>query len=147
MNEQQFEDFLYHQIPIVKFMGFKVLLFTPASVKIKAPLKPNVNHKLTAFGGSINCLLTVCGWSIMYANFSCLFPNADIVIQKSEIRYLEPIKKDFYAQCILENENDKKTLVSSYSKFGKGRMSLKINCYCEDRLSAIYEGTFAVTRK
>lgn len=110
--------------------------FSPEKVKVFAPLEPNINHKATAFGGSINCLMTVCGWTMMYANFKPMFPKAYIVIQKSNINYLAPAKDDFYAECVLEDEGEKENLIHSFQKFGKGKLSLKVKCFCENKLVA-----------
>ena len=84
MNKYEFEKFLHKQIPITKEMGFSILEFTPSKVKIAAKLEPNINHKSTAFGGSINSLMTVCGWAMAFINIKKVDPEAHIVIQRSD---------------------------------------------------------------
>lgn len=66
MNNKEFEKFIYEQIPITKAMGISIEKFTSSEVKVLAKLEPNINHKSTAFGGSINSVMTVCGWSLVY---------------------------------------------------------------------------------
>ena len=142
MNEKEFEQFLYRQIPITKAMGFRVLEFTTSKVRILAELEPNINHKSTAFGGSINSLMTICGWAMMFANVKDLDPNAHIVIQKSKINYLLPIGGDFIAECSLPDEALRQKFFETYSKHKKGRLVLKVSCYHQDILTTEYEGHY-----
>ena len=79
MDKYEFEQFLHKQIPVTKIMEFSVMDFSSSKVRISAKLEPNKNHHSTAFGGSINCLMTVAGWSLMYANLKEIDPDAHIV--------------------------------------------------------------------
>ena len=144
MDKNEFEKFLYQSIPITKAMELSVIDFTPSKVKISAKLEPNINHKSTAFGGSINSLMTITGWSLVFANIKDIDPNAHIVISKSNIKYLKPIRKDFIAECILTNEGDRRKLFEMYNKHQKGFITLKVQCYDNDTLLAEFEGRFVV---
>lgn len=142
MNEYEFEQFLHKQIPITKAMGISVLEFSPSKVKVLAKLRQNLNHKGTAFGGSINSLMTVCGWVMVYANIKKNDKDAHIVIQKSNINYLKPIDKDFIAECILDDEIAKEGFIRTYNKQGKARLKLKVTCSDEQKLLAEFEGQY-----
>lgn len=80
----------------------------------------------------------------MYANFKPFASDAHIVIQKSNMEYLRPINDDFFAACELVNDGGKERLLRTYQKFGKGRITLKVHCYCNEVLAAEYEGTFVL---
>jgi len=142
MNRIEFQNRLHEQIPITKAMGFEVLAFSPSQVRVLARLQPNVNHMATAFGGSINCLMTVCGWSMMAALMEKIDPNAHIVIQKSSIEYLRPIKKDFIAQCSVTEEGETQKLKTMYERHGMGKLLLQVYCYDGEELLARYEGQY-----
>lgn len=142
MDFIEFESFLHHQIPITKAMDFKVKEFTPSRVSISAGLESNVNHKLTAFGGSINSLVTVCGWSMVYIHIKPIDPEAHIVIQKSTIEYLSPIRHDFHTVCEMPGEEEMKKFIDMYQKFGRARIKLTVCCFDEGRLAAKYEGQY-----
>lgn len=146
MNTLEFENFLHTQIPITKAMGFKVLEFTPDSVKISAPLEPNINHKLTAFGGSINCLMTVCGWALTYANIKPVEPDAHVVIGKSSIKYLLPIKGVFIGDARLE-KNDRKKFVERYEKYKRSVLDVACVCYEKDVISAKFNAQYIVFKE
>lgn len=142
MDKNEFEQLLYQLIPITKAMEFSVIEFTPSKVRISAKLEPNINHKSTAFGGSINSLMTVCGWAMMFANIKGIDPDAHIVIQKSNINYLVPIKEDFIAECELTDEESKRKFLEMYTKHKKGRLKLRVSCYNQGTLLAEYEGQY-----
>jgi thioesterase domain-containing protein len=142
MNKHEFEQFLHKQIPITEAMEFSVIEFTPSKVRIAARLEPNINHKLTAFGGSINCLMTVCGWAMVFINIKEIDPDAHIVIKKSNINYLLPIDEDFVAECELSDEESKTKFFGMYNRRKKARLNLKVCCYKQDELLAEYEGEY-----
>jgi thioesterase domain-containing protein len=142
MDKNEFEKLLHEQIPITKAMGFSVIEFTPSKVRILAKLEPNINHKSTAFGGSINCLLTVCGWAMTFINIKGIDPEAHVVIKKSNINYLKPIEEDFIAECELTDEESRDKFIKMYNKHKKGRLNLKVCCYKQDMLLAEYEGEY-----
>lgn len=142
MNKNEFEQFLHDKIPITKAMEFSVTEFTKSKVRISAKLEPNINHKSTAFGGSINCLMTVCGWSMVFANIKELDPDVHIVIQKSNINYLSPICGDFIAECELSDADAKKKFLETYNKHKKSRLNLKVTCNHKETLCAEYQGQY-----
>lgn len=142
MNTYDFEQFLHQQIPITKAMAFSVIEFTPSKIKISAKLAPNKNHKSTAFGGSINALMTVCGWAMMFINIKEIDPDAHIVIQKSNINYLLPIKGDFIAECHLSDEESKIKFLEMYTRHSKGKLNLTVSCYNQDSLLAEFQGQY-----
>ena len=47
-------------------MGIRVAAYDGTSLKLTAPLAPNINHKSTAFGGSLYSLAVLCGWGIVH---------------------------------------------------------------------------------
>lgn len=142
MNKEEFKNFLYEKIPITKAMGIDVVELTPEKVSISAKLKPNINHHLTAFGGSISSLMTLCGWAMTYINISDVDDKAHVVIKSSSINYLAPIREDFIAECILSNKKDRNDFFEAYNRHGNGRIKLKVTCSDREKLLAEYEGQY-----
>ena len=142
MNKYEFEQFLYKQIPITKQMGIRVIEFSPTKVRISARLEPNLNHKGTAFGGSINSMMTICGWALVYVNIKELDKDAHIVIQKSNINYLVPIDKDFIAECTLFDEEIREQFFEMYNRHNKSRLKVKVTCTDKEILLAEYHGQY-----
>jgi thioesterase domain, putative len=146
MDELTFQQFLYGQIPITEKMKFEVIKFEPSSVKMMAKLEPNINHKCTGFAGSINSLMTLCGWGVVFANVKEFAPNSHIVIQRSNIEYLFPIEKDFVAECNLNNKHDMEKLQLTFNKFNRARIKLNVYCKDDNKLLSKFEGQYVVFR-
>lgn len=60
------EHYLHEHIPITRAMGLKVTAYDGDSVRLWAPLEPNLNHRNTAFGGSLSTLGILAGWSLLH---------------------------------------------------------------------------------
>ena len=144
MTPEALTMFLQQNIPLVKSMDIQVTTCNKEQICLFAPLSPNRNHKQTAFGGSIAAIATVCGWSYMFLQFQHIFPNSSIVIQKSNIQYIAPIRDDFIVECIYHDTAKVQSVIQCCQQHGKGKMTLEIHCYCQNKLCATLEGTFFV---
>lgn len=63
MIEADLQAYLHRQIPLSAAMQVSVVSATLDSVVLSAPLAPNINHKYTAFGGSVSALGILAAWS------------------------------------------------------------------------------------
>lgn len=144
ISEKQFEEFLHEQIPITKEMGFSVEEFTPSKVKIGAKLTPNLSHGSNAFGGSVNGVLTVCGWALVYSNIISLDRNVHIFLQKSCIEYIKPIGADFTAECELINNEKRDRFFKTYKQLGKARLELHVLIKDKQEVMARFRGLYVV---
>jgi len=144
LNCHEFELFLHSRIPVTKAMGITVLKYDPQSVQVSAPLALNFNHKGTAFGGSINTVMTVCGWAQTHAIISRHDADAHIVIQRSQIKYRAPITSDIIAECKIEDPSAVRRLIESYKKYGKGKIDIQVKCMDGDKVLAEFEAGYVV---
>lgn len=142
MDKEEFERFLHLKIPMTKAMGVRVEEFSPSKVRLSAELQPNLNDKGTAFGGSISSLMTLCGWSMAFAIMMEEDPEAQIVVQRSSIKYLAPIREDFSAECEIRDRDNLDQFLDDYRESGKGRLKLEVRSFGGDTLSAEYEGQY-----
>ncbi len=58
------DDFLARHVPITQAMGIRLRSWGVAGVTITAPLKPNINDKGIAFGGTLASILALSGWRL-----------------------------------------------------------------------------------
>jgi thioesterase domain-containing protein len=65
----ELQKILYSEIPLTKAIGIEVCEFTGLSLTLKAPLEKNINHKCTAFGGSLYSVAVLSGWGLIYLLF------------------------------------------------------------------------------
>ncbi|MCW1429431.1 thioesterase domain-containing protein [Novosphingobium sp. JCM 18896] len=91
------EEYLHRQIPLSAAMQVAVRSATPDSVVLAAPLAPNINHKHTAFGGSVSALGILAAWSLVHLRLTAAGLRGEIVIQSNSMDYDRPIAGEFTA--------------------------------------------------
>lgn len=139
----QFQIKLEHEIPIAKAMGVEVKSLTTDGVAVCAPLAPNINHKRTAFGGSVNTVAVLSCWSLVtYTIQESPFEADYIVIQDSQIDYKAPIDGDFEAESRWESEAAKEKFFSSLERRGLARVTLKSEVRVNGKVCAVFTGRF-----
>ncbi len=144
MNTKDFEKMLFEKIPITNEMGLTVCNYEDNLIKIKGSLEKNINHKHTAFGGSINTFLTLSCWAMVYKHIKKIDKEAHVVIQSSSVKYIKPIKEDFYVTCALTDEKKIIKFLKTYEKFGKSRIVLESNIIGSNGVEATFTGQFVV---
>ncbi|WP_218018785.1 YiiD C-terminal domain-containing protein [Novosphingobium rosa] len=97
MNIAALEDYLHHQIPLSAAMQVAVDAAGSDSVVLSAPLEPNINHKHTAFGGSICTLGILAAWSLVHLRLLEEGLRCEVVIQSNQMEYDLPITGRFTA--------------------------------------------------
>lgn len=141
--EEVLETYLWAHIPLTKAMGIKSELATSQKIVLSAPLSLNINHKLTAFGGSLHSIATLACWSLLHVNLKKLgFEKAQIVIAKSEVSYLIPVNSDFKAECCFSDSLEWDKFFKTLTRKGKARIELKAKILQDMKLCIDYTGTF-----
>lgn len=144
MNREEFQELIYKQIPITKKMDFTIEEFSDEKISVKALLETNINHKSTAFGGSINTLLTMCGWAAVFKHIKPVDEEAHIVIQKSSVNYLKPITEDFTAVFKLKDSKKMQKFINTYIKRGKSRIEISTSIEINGVGCADFTGIYVV---
>ena len=142
MDASILEAYLHEHIPLSAAMGVRVAELTFASVRLSAPLAPNVNHRSTAFGGSIASLATLAGWSLTHARLIEIGYPSRVVIMASQIEYLAPASFEFTATCSAPIQEDWDRFVATLVRRGKSRLTLAVAVTCGEALVATLQGTF-----
>lgn len=144
MNKTEIEKYLYKHIPITKAFGVKATAFSKEEVKFWAPLSKNINHRSTAFGGSISSLLITTGWSYLRLLFDEIEPVPKIVIGRSTTNYLKPITGDFTSELIIPEKEEIDRFMEMFDRFGKARITLKALIKEKGNLLAEFEADYVV---
>ena len=137
------EHTLHSEIPISQAMGIRVAHYDGATLRLTAPLAPNINHKSTAFGGSLFTLAVLCGWGMVYLKLAEAALHKHIVIQESNIRYLLPVDQDMQAECCLEDAAFKHFLLT-LNKRDRARLSLDVVITQDNRPAVEFSGRYVV---
>jgi thioesterase domain-containing protein len=130
MNAVELEQYLHRHIPISSAMGITVVAAAPDAVQLRAALTPNLNHRSTAFGGSVAALAVLAGWSLVRIGFADVTPLPQIVIQRSTVEYAVPIRSDFDATCRRPGQEMWQRFMQAYTRRGRGRLRLSVDVGC-----------------
>lgn len=138
---------LWEQIPLCEAMGVKLEAASTDHVLLFAPIKPNINHKKTAFGGSLHALATIACWSLLQNKLleECSVPF-QIVIARSKVDYLAPVTEDFSAECRFNDSVEWAKFMRAFERRGKARLPMNAIITEAGRLCVDYHGTFVAIK-
>jgi len=121
---EQLQSVFDQDIPISRAMGLRLVSLDHDTLKMSAPLGPNINDKGTAFGGSLGALLTLAAWGVVWIACKRSKLDCDIVIHKGEISYYQPVTSEINVICPIPIDSEWQTFKSRLSSKGKARMNL-----------------------
>jgi len=139
-DPEKLQKHLYENIPISKAIGVSILSVTSSEVALTAPLKENINHKATVFGGSLHAVATLACWCLLTIR---LQKKAELVITHSEIDYLKPIADDFVAISSAPDSRAWNKFVGTLERKGKARIIVSSYIGDPSAPSVRFIGTFA----
>jgi thioesterase domain-containing protein len=146
MQASDLEDYLYQQIPISKQIGISVMSADTNQVILAAPLKQNINHCDTVFGGSASAVAILATWSLIHLRLSGNGITARIVIQRNTMEYTLPISGDFTAKAINPEEPVWRMFMETIGRKGKARIQIKSILEYENKTAGQFTGTFVAFR-
>lgn len=114
------------------------------SLSLWAPISPNLNHKSTAFAGSLNSVLTLAGWGLVWLLLQEWGLAGTVVIQESTCRYLHPVHEDFVARCARPSQEELERFQAQLRGRGKGRLELKVDVSAGERPEVTFWGRYVV---
>jgi thioesterase domain-containing protein len=138
------EAHLHRYIPLSASIGVKVveLELGPDRVVLEAPLSPNLNHRETAFGGSVAAVAILAGWTLVHARLRAEGLPGHIVIQESSVRYERPIHGAFRAVCDGVDDQQWSRLVRALTRRGKGRIKADVRLTVDGEPVGTFHGTY-----
>lgn len=146
-DEQKAQDYLHTEIPITRKMGIEVQKLTTNEVKLKAPIALNVNHRRSAFGGSVDSLFLTAGWSYIRLVVDHFDPLPIIVGNKATTTFQRPITDDFTARLIIPDKKEVDKFLDSYKRFGKARITLEAEIKDNGKTYAVFKGDYVVVKE
>jgi thioesterase domain-containing protein len=88
------QETLAAEMPICTPMGIRAVKWDGRRLAMQMPLSPNRNHQYSAFAGSLNALCTIVGWGTVFLMLHHQGLAGNIVIRRSQIRYLRPVRSE-----------------------------------------------------
>ncbi len=144
MNNTELEQVLHTEIPLTQAMGLAVESCSTDKVILTAPLEKNINHKCTAFGGSLYSVAVLSGWCLIYTNLRAHSLSGHIVIQHSEMDYKIPVDSTLRGICHLAEDNAMQRFLTIYRKRKRARIKLDVILQHEQQIAAQFSGQYVV---
>ncbi|HKB60399.1 MAG TPA: thioesterase domain-containing protein [Gallionellaceae bacterium] len=141
--ERQLENLLHEEIPLTRALGIRATAYDGRCLVLSAPLSPNINHKSTAFGGSLYSVAVSCGWGLLHLKLAEAGLHRHIVIQESSIRYLRPVSGDMRATCCVEDAALER-FMRALHKHDRARLELAVSVSHDDRPAVEFSGRYVV---
>ncbi len=136
------QQYLHDEIPLTRAMGLTVAAVDPLGVTLAAPLDKNINHRDTAFGGSIATMGILAGWALVHRKLIELGSDARLVIQDSHTSYIRPIAGDIRAECRCEKPETWENFATTLARKGRARLALRSEMYAGDEIAAVHDGLY-----
>lgn len=145
MSMEELHSKLKNDIPLTRHLGFDFVEASTARVRLRARLTENINHKGTAFGGSLYALAVVSAYSLVYLGVQNeRVETNNIVIQKGEMEYLAPVTEDFEVICEHTKPDVYRRFFASLARWKKVRETLQVRIECRGQVCARLVGVFVV---
>ncbi|HEX6622617.1 MAG TPA: YiiD C-terminal domain-containing protein [Pyrinomonadaceae bacterium] len=141
---RQLEELFYAKIPVTRALGVRVEEYDGRRLVLTAPLRENVNHLGTAFGGSINALAVLSGYGLLWLELRDT--QCHIVIRESAIHYDRPVRGDLRAVCVRPGEEAVEAFKHQYRQRGKARIVLEATVEDGGATAVRFRGTFVAMR-
>ena len=139
----ELQEVLSHEIPLTHHLGLRVEHYDAEDgLSLWAPILPNLNHKSTAFAGSLNAVLTLSGWSLVWLLLKQWEMSGTVVIQECTCRYLHPVHEDFVARCRIPEQDDLNRFQAQIRSRRKGRIELLVEVYQNDQVAVTFWGRY-----
>ena len=100
----ELEATIHQLIPLSVAMGVTVASFEEDLLTLEAPLTPNINHQMSAFGGSLSALSALAGWGMVQLQIGKMHIVGNTVVGSSEAVFLRPVLKHLTCRCRLPND-------------------------------------------
>lgn len=146
MDAHALQEYLHRNIPVSQAMGITVLSASPDIIVLRAALEPNLNHRSTAFGGSVASLAVLAGWSVLRLGLDSFTPTPQIVIQRSSMQYMLPIATDFDAVCRRPEAAAWERFMRAFERRGRGRLEVDVDVRVDGESAAHLHAGFVALR-
>ncbi len=142
MQATDIAHYLHEHIPLSGAMGVRVVSATPHSVRLSAPLAPNINHRATVFGGSASALAILAAWTLLYLRLETEGISARLVIQRNDMAYEKPMAGDFAAVAGYPGDAVWGKFIKLLQRKGRARIEVVSLLECQGERAGVLRGEF-----
>jgi thioesterase domain-containing protein len=145
MDLAKVTSYLHRHIPITSRLGAIVESYDGFEVCISAPLALNLNHRKTAFGGSMSALAILAGWTLLHLKLREQGLNTRLVIQKSSFDFSQPVESDFKAICAMPPAEKWERFLKTLRRHGRARITVGARIESASGAGGTHEGVYVAS--
>ncbi len=134
--------YVHEHIPITDNLGAGIQSYDGNSIVLTAPLDANINHRNSAFGGSLSVIAILSGWALLFIKMKELFLQARLVIQSSSFELTNPVMADFEAVSVLPSLKIYERFIKTLGKHGRARMTVHSKVLCNGVSCGTHQGVY-----
>ena len=134
--------YLHDHIPLTRHMGIVVAECGAERVVLSAPLGPNVNHRETAFGGSLSGAAILAGWAWLHARLLARGGRQRLVVHESTAAFERAVDGPFEAVCDSPAAAEFDRFAAALGRRGKARMTLETRVTCRGEVAVRHTGRY-----
>lgn len=138
--------YLARYVPITRAMGIRLRSSGADGVTMTAPLKPNINDKGIAFGGTLASILALSGWALTDLALRAAGEVADVLIAVATTEYLAPVAGRIVARCPPPPAGELEAFVNAYRLRGRARLKLVATIETPSGTAARLHATYVARR-
>jgi thioesterase domain-containing protein len=142
MQPSDIEHYLHEHIPLSGAMGVRVVSASLQTVRLGAPLAPNINHRATVFGGSASALAILAAWTLLYVRLKAEGISARLVIQRNSMDYEKPMADDFTAEARSPDDAVWEKFSKTLQRKGRARIEVMSWLECRGEKTGELHGEF-----
>lgn len=133
MEPRQAEAYLHRHIPLSRALEVHVVRLDLDGATLEAPLRPNLNHRGTAFGGSLSALGILAGWVLVHSSLLRAGWNPRLVIQRHEVDFTAPAEATFEAWAPAPHPDAWSSFLHTYRRRNRARIDVSCELRSEGR--------------
>ncbi len=138
-------QFFQQHLPITDYLNLRVENYDEKVLTLAMDLKPSLNDKLTAFGGSLYCLTVMSCWGMVYLQARQRNIDPNIVVRHGEIDYLNPVDdKIIYAQSHPLSEQEWDRFFDRVQSGKLARIKLSSSVTNQGKEAVLFHGEYAL---
>ena len=145
MSPAELEKYLHEHIPLSKAMETTVISVDDDAVALSAPLEPNLNHRGTAFGGSVATLAILSGWTHVHFKLRREGIETHTVIHESSVHYDKPIQDRLIACCGDLPPEVWARFIRTLKRKGKARIRVQATVHSAGQAACSFQGSYVAT--
>jgi thioesterase domain-containing protein len=137
---------IYQKIPAINNFEFEIENLGAGEAILRVPLIAHLNHKGTAFGGSLYNSAVLACYLLVHSEFKNENVASDsFVISDGSMKYLKPVNHDFLV-TVNWSKSQREDVLKTLNSKSKARWNLKASITVGEILCAEFNGRFVLNQ-